>query len=80
MLRARSGFDVLRKWKADRTTRQVPIIIISARGAERDKVRGLDSGAEDYITKPFGVRELQARVQAALRRVPVLPRSWILAR
>ena len=69
MLRARSGFDVLRDWKADRAARGVPIIIISARGAERDKVRGLELGAEDYITKPFGVRELQARVQTALRRL-----------
>lgn len=73
MLRATSGFDVLREWKTDRVTRRVPIIIISARGAERDKVQGLDGGAEDYITKPFGVRELQARVQAALRRVPAAP-------
>ena len=73
MLRSRNGFDVLRDWKAERATREVPIIIISARGAERDKVRGLEAGAEDYITKPFGVRELQARVQAALRRVTPPP-------
>jgi len=73
MLRARSGFDVLADWKSDRATRAIPVIIISARAAERDKVRGLDGGAEDYITKPFGVRELQARVQAALRRLPARP-------
>lgn len=73
MLRSRSGFDVLRDWKADRDARRVPIIIISALGTERDKVRGLDGGAEDYITKPFGVRELQARVQAALRRTTPQP-------
>ena len=69
MLRSRSGFDVLRDWKAERATRRIPVIIISARAAERDVVRGLEGGAEDYITKPFGVRELQARVQAALRRL-----------
>lgn len=46
------------------------MIIISARSAEHDKVQGLELGAEDYITKPFGVRELQARVQTALRRLP----------
>ena len=55
MLREKNGFAV---------------IIISARSAEHDKVMGLELGAEDYITKPFGVRELQARVQAALRRLP----------
>ena len=74
MLRSRSGFDVLRNWKAERATRRIPVIIISARAAERDVVRGLESGAEDYITKPFGVRELQARVQAALRRIEPQPR------
>ena len=70
MLRARDGYEVLRAWKADRRTRDIPVIIISARGAEQDKVKGLELGAEDYITKPFGVRELQARVQTALRRLP----------
>ena len=74
MLRAKDGFQVLAEWKADRATRAVPVIIISARTAERDVVRGLDLGAEDYITKPFGVRELQARVQAALRRIEPQPR------
>lgn len=70
MLRAKSGFEVLSEWKADVATRDIPVIILSARSAERDKVRGLELGAEDYITKPFGVRELQARVQTALRRLP----------
>ena len=73
MLRAVSGFDILRAWKADRALKDVPVIIISARTAERDKVTGLELGAEDYITKPFGVRELQARVQTALRRVEAKP-------
>ena len=70
MLRAESGFDVLKKWKAELRTRDIPVIIVSARGAEQDKVRGLELGAEDYITKPFGLRELQARVLTALRRLP----------
>lgn len=73
MLRAVSGFDILKAWKADRALKDIPVIIISARTAERDKVTGLELGAEDYITKPFGVRELQARVQTALRRVAAKP-------
>ena len=67
MLREKDGFTLLREWKQRQRTKDVPVIIISARGAERDKVRGLELGAEDYVTKPFGVRELQARIQTALR-------------
>ena len=70
MLREKNGFTVLDEWKADRNTRNIPVIIISARSSEKDKVRGLEAGAEDYITKPFGVRELQARIKTALRRLP----------
>ena len=70
MLREKDGFTLLREWKQRPRTKDVPVIIISARGAERDKVRGLELGAEDYVTKPFGVRELQARIQTALRRLP----------
>ena len=77
MLRAKSGFDVLREWKAGDETRAIPVIIISARGAEQDKVRGLEWGAEDYITKPFGLKELQARVETALRRLPSLTEKKI---
>lgn len=73
MLRAKNGFEVLKEWKAERRTCDIPVIIISARSTERDKVHGLEMGAEDYITKPFGVRELQARVRAALRRLPKEP-------
>ena len=61
-----NGFEVLRQLRAERRT--VPIILLSARGAETDKVMGLDLGAEDYITKPFGLAELLARVKAVLRR------------
>ena len=70
MLREKDGFTLLREWKQRQHTKDIPVIIISARGAERDKVRGLELGAEDYVTKPFGVRELQARIQTALRRLP----------
>ncbi len=77
MLRAKGGFEVLKEWKAEKRTRAVPVIIISARAAEGDKVRGLELGAEDYVTKPFGVRELQARVQNALRRIPSVPKHLV---
>ncbi len=68
MLRDEDGIDILRAWKANKRTTKVPVIIISARSAVEDKVLGLELGAEDYITKPFSVVELQARVRAALRR------------
>ncbi len=60
------GFEVCRRLRAARYT--MPIIILSARGQELDKVRGLELGADDYVTKPFSLRELLARVSAALRR------------
>ncbi len=73
MLRAKSGYEILAEWKARRRTQFIPVIIISARSSENDKVKGLELGAEDYITKPFGVRELQARINTALRRTPKAP-------
>ena len=69
MLRGKNGFDILTDWKRARATARIPVIILSARSAEQDKVRGLELGAEDYVTKTFGVRELQARIQTALRRI-----------
>jgi DNA-binding response OmpR family regulator len=66
MLPRLNGFEVLRMLRAER--RMVPVIMLSARGAEMDKVMGLELGAEDYITKPFGLAELLARVKAVLRR------------
>ena len=66
MLPKVNGFEVLRRLRAKDAT--VPIIMLSARGAEMDKVMGLELGAEDYITKPFGLAELLARVKAVLRR------------
>ncbi|HVU00740.1 MAG TPA: response regulator transcription factor [Polyangiaceae bacterium] len=66
MLPRRNGLEVLRQLRADGN--RVPIIMLSARGAEMDKVLGLELGAEDYVTKPFGLAELLARVRAVLRR------------
>ncbi len=75
MLREKNGFAILSEWKQRPLTRDIPVIILSARSAEHDKVRGLELGAEDYVTKPFGVRELQARIAAALRRIPEAPQA-----
>ena len=66
MMPEKSGFDVCREIRA--MDRQVPIIMLTARGEEMDKVIGLHSGADDYITKPFGIHELLARITAVLRR------------
>jgi DNA-binding response OmpR family regulator len=66
MLPRVNGFEVVRQLRAKHAT--VPVIMLSARGAEMDKVMGLELGAEDYITKPFGLAELLARVKAVLRR------------
>ncbi len=68
MLPGISGIEFARRLRADPRTREVPIIMLTARGEERDKVQGLETGADDYITKPFSPRELQARIQAVLRR------------
>lgn len=66
MMPRMSGLDVCRRLKAERPT--VPIIMLTARGQEMDKVVGLELGADDYVTKPFSIRELLARVKAVLRR------------
>jgi two-component system phosphate regulon response regulator PhoB len=68
MLPGLSGIDLARWLKRDPTTRDIPIVMLTARGEEDDKVRGLESGADDYITKPFSTRELVARIKAVLRR------------
>ncbi len=68
MLPGMSGIDYARRLRADAETRDIPIIILTARGEEADKVRGLDTGADDYITKPFSTKELLARLRAVLRR------------
>ncbi len=63
-----SGFELCRTLRTADATRRTPIIMLTARTEERDKVRGLELGADDYVTKPFSVRELLARIHAALRR------------
>jgi len=63
-----SGIDFARQLKADSKTQEIPIIILTARGEEEDKIRGLEAGADDYVTKPFSPRELIARIKAVLRR------------
>ncbi len=68
MLPGQSGLALARKWRADSRTKSVPIIMLTARGDEPDKVAGLDAGADDYITKPFSTQELLARIRAVLRR------------
>ncbi|OHC69385.1 MAG: phosphate regulon transcriptional regulatory protein PhoB [Rhodocyclales bacterium GWA2_65_20] len=68
MLPGMSGLDFARRLRADARTRNVPIIMLTARGEEGDKVQGLTTGADDYVTKPFSPKELLARIQAVLRR------------
>jgi two-component system phosphate regulon response regulator PhoB len=68
MLPGMSGLELARRLRGEARTRGVPIIMLTARGDERDKVQGLETGADDYITKPFSPRELLARIQAVLRR------------
>ncbi len=68
MLPDEDGLEILRKIRLKPDTRRIPVILISAKSTELDRVRGLEIGADDYITKPFGVMELIARVKALLRR------------
>ena len=69
MIGGTSGIEVCRRLRREKTTAHVPIIMLTARGAEDDRIRGLETGADDYVTKPFSPRELIARVAAVLRRV-----------
>jgi two-component system phosphate regulon response regulator PhoB len=68
MLPDMSGLELTRQLKRDRDTRELPIILLTARAEEPDKISGLDGGADDYVTKPFSPRELVARINAVLRR------------
>jgi two-component system, OmpR family, phosphate regulon response regulator PhoB len=69
MLPGMSGIEFARRLKSDEFSKSIPIIMLTARGEEIDKVRGLEIGADDYITKPFSPRELNARIKAVLRRL-----------
>lgn len=68
MLPGMSGIDLTRKLRADSRTKSLPIILLTARGEEEDKLRGLETGADDYMVKPFSLKELEARIKAVLRR------------
>ena len=71
VLPGRDGLSVLRELRAARST--LPVIVLTARGAEDDRVRGLSQGADDYVVKPFSLKELLARIEAVLRRAPERP-------
>jgi two-component system phosphate regulon response regulator PhoB len=68
MLPGESGLALARRWRADERTKAVPIIMLTARGDEADRVAGLDAGADDYMAKPFSTKEMLARIRAVLRR------------
>jgi two-component system phosphate regulon response regulator PhoB len=68
MLPGESGLVLAKRWRAAARTKAVPIIMLTARGDEMDRVAGLDAGADDYIAKPFSTKELLARIRAVLRR------------
>lgn len=80
MLPGTSGVEFARRLRADSRTRDIPIIMLTARTEEHDKVLGLESGADDYITKPFSPRELMARIRAVMRRhIPTLSEDRVSA-
>lgn len=68
MLPGASGLSLAKRWRGAQRTRDLPVIMLTARAEETDKVAGLDAGADDYLTKPFSTQELMARVRAVLRR------------
>ncbi len=68
MLPGQSGLALAKRWRTDPRTRELPVIMLTARADEADKIAGLDAGADDYLTKPFSTNELMARIRAVLRR------------
>ena len=78
MLPGMDGLEILRRLRGAPATAAVPVIMLTARAAEMDKVAGLEQGADDYIAKPFGLMELQARVKAVLRRAQGAPSEALL--
>lgn len=80
MLPGIDGVEVLKRIKAMPDTRRIPVIMASAKGTESDKIKGLDTGADDYLVKPFGVMEMISRIKAVLRRLePCYPAEPIAA-
>lgn len=68
MLPGTSGLELARRWRREALTRDIPIIMLTARGEENDRVGGLEAGVDDYVVKPFSARELLARIRAVMRR------------
>ena len=68
MLPGQSGLALAKRWRGETRTRELPVIMLTARADEADKIAGLDAGADDYLTKPFSTNELMARIRAVLRR------------
>jgi two-component system phosphate regulon response regulator PhoB len=79
MLPDSSGLELVRRLKRDENTAALPVIMLTARGEEPDRIRGLDGGADDYVTKPFSLRELESRVKAVLRRAPSVGTTTVVA-
>lgn len=79
MLPGEDGIHILRKIREEKLTREIPIIMVTAKSMELDKVKGLDAGADDYITKPFGIMEFTSRVKALLRRTTVVETTKVLS-
>ncbi|MDO4543815.1 MAG: response regulator transcription factor [Clostridia bacterium] len=77
MLPNEDGLSILRRLRQDNRTRRIPVIMVTAKTTEIDKVRGLDSGADDYVTKPFGIKELVSRIRALLRRTMPEPKPLV---
>lgn len=73
MLPEEDGINVLRKLRRDSVTAEIPVVMLTAKNTEFDRVEGLDAGADDYISKPFGMMELIARIRAVLRRAQTGP-------
>ncbi|MEM8586747.1 MAG: phosphate regulon transcriptional regulator PhoB [Pseudomonadota bacterium] len=78
MLPNRSGIDICRQLRRTDASRDIPIIMLTARGEEGDRIRGLNAGADDYVTKPFSINELLARMRAVLRRTAPASASEVL--
>ena len=78
MLPGDSGITLAKRWRAEESTKEIPIILLTARSGENDRVTGLDTGADDYICKPFSTKELLARIRAVLRRRAPEPEKSVL--
>lgn len=78
MLPDESGLSICRRIKANRSTRNIPVIILSVRSSEHDKIMGFEMGADDYITKPFNASELKARIRSVLRSYALVQSSTMI--